>query len=223
MMTRIKHDDTLGGSKRKAQKQPVRRTRRSKPCKHERYEVTRVDGSPLTEEWSPWKRECSDCGAQLPIGPSNDEPVAVQIEMRAAELEPIWGLKLMSILIERSQGEIDGGDCHSMHALGETRGGDYPATFNAGWLAREMATHNDHEARDRDASAWPWDPARPVAGQYWEWMATCAERAELEVITGPEPETGVEVPIETDHTCSDRSLDCAACDVADDDEIGGEA
>lgn len=42
----------------------------------------------------------------------------------------------------------------------------------------------------------------------------------VEVITGPEPEPGIEVPIETDHTCSDRSLDCAACDVADDEERG---
>ena len=39
----------------------------------------------------------------------------------------------------------------------------------AGFLARELVTHDDRETRD--LSAWPWDPSRPIAGQYEEWLA----------------------------------------------------
>lgn len=218
----------------------------AKRCKHELAKITLRDGTtrPGFIRSDVLSAKCDDCGEQLSLGESNDEPVAVKIEMRAAELEPIWGLKLMSTLIERSQGEIDGGDCHSMHALGETRGGDYPATLDAGWLAREMATHDDREARDRDASAWPWDPTRPLADQYpsvirerlksaaddflreqtrRDVAALDAPHAEFEVIAGFEFEIGVEVLFEMDYICLDWLFDCAACDVADDLEIGGEA
>lgn len=49
-----------------------------------------------------------------------------------------------------------------------------------GWLARELVTHDDRNERDRDA--WPWDPSRPIAGQYEQLIRaplTDAERAEV--------------------------------------------
>jgi hypothetical protein len=149
-------------------------------CKHESvlYTWTRGDGEP------PFAAHCHDCGVRMSLGQSNDAPAEVQVEIRAAELEPLCnpevavaimdGLRLDSIIIEQSQGEIDGADCHALHAIGMTTGGDYPVTMDAGWLARELATH--HRGETRDAAAWTWDVTRPLSGQYEEQVAFIAQR-----------------------------------------------
>lgn len=41
--------------------------------------------------------------------------------------------------------------------------------LEAGWLCRELRTHDYREYRDRNA--WTWDTARPIAGQYAEFIA----------------------------------------------------
>lgn len=75
-MARIKHDDTLHGSKRKAQKQPNRRSER---CKHELFDVALLSGVTHDRQCHENARwfirkglaltvTCSDCGAPLPIG-----------------------------------------------------------------------------------------------------------------------------------------------------------
>ncbi len=45
----------------------------------------RFTGEPIRNVLVDAKR-CADCGAWLPLGPSNDEPEAVKVEIRAAEL-----------------------------------------------------------------------------------------------------------------------------------------
>lgn len=96
---------------------------------------------------------CTACGSRFSLGESNDVPAEVQIEMRAAELD-------YSRRAERAM-ETFGYVAHRDHLTPSID------IERAGWLAREMATHNDRETRD--ATAWPWDPSRPVAGQYEAW------------------------------------------------------
>lgn len=96
------------------------------------------------------------CGAigVRSLGPSNDEPEAVRVEMRAAELEhrEEWA--------PISWDEAHGMNIHSGFARGNSpmSSGHY-----SGLIARELSTHDDRETRD--ASAWPWDPTRPIADQ----------------------------------------------------------
>lgn len=97
------------------------------------------------------------------LGPANDDSEAVQVEIRAAELEQGSGGAT-------SRDERSGWEQHPWpgpvnnpeHQYLSMRG--WVASRHAGYLARELATHDDRE--NRDADAWPWDPSRPVAGQY---------------------------------------------------------
>jgi len=109
------------------------------------------------------------------IGPSNDTPPEVQVEIRAAELllrrKAIqkFGLRAFCAFEDRL-----GWDAHA--------DGDVISTHEAsGWLAREIYTHDDRETRDADG--WPWDPSQPVAGQYEEYVRAAAGR----LLTGVEP------------------------------------
>ena len=61
-------------------------------CKHENADHLRagegwalMDGTAMPDALCEQFR-CLDCGAWLSLGPSNDEPEAVRIEMRAAEM-----------------------------------------------------------------------------------------------------------------------------------------
>jgi len=101
-----------------------------------------------------------------------------EIEIRAAELEDAslraWngGVPGIAITVER-WGWID----HSCQAdVINMPDDDFPA-WHAGFLAREMRTHAQRDDRDRDA--WPWDPTRPVAGQYGEWLMTQRPTVEI--------------------------------------------
>ncbi len=174
------------GSKRKARKSPKRTparasrrkpTRRPKPCAHthanydtlwrgERVSILGCYAIVRDDSWFGYgesrrifSARCYVCGAWLPLGPASDDTETVRVEMRAAELEPIWSLKLTSITIRRSRDEVDGANYHW-----RTNGGDYLPSVAAGWLARELATHDDREQRDRDA--WPWPVDQPIEGPY---------------------------------------------------------
>jgi hypothetical protein len=93
------------------------------------------------------------------LGPSNDDSPAVQIEMRAAELEDTehWGPAYVAIS-ERW------GFADHRHDDGRTyEGQSSTAAYEAGFLAAEIESH---EVRDhRDATAWSWDISRPIAEQ----------------------------------------------------------
>lgn len=92
------------------------------------------------------------------LGPSNDAPETVQVEIRAAKivLDPHGA----------SPAELNGVFVHSAMA----NHAPYSTASLVGWLARELETHDYRDTRDADA--WPWDPSRPVAGQYESWLAS---------------------------------------------------
>lgn len=143
---------------------------------------------------------CLACGVRLDMGPSNDEPAEVQVEMRAAEIAAVRLL---------SRDEADGWKSYPDGAVVSTGSG-----WGVGWLARELATHDHRETRNADA--WPWDVTRPVAGQYEEWR------------DGAEPTlAGLTAAIpceecETADGCSDHEkFTCGACGKLTDWKDGG--
>lgn len=95
---------------------------------------------------------------------ANDRPRNVQIEIRAAELasgnQPlIWETHGAADHVVDISGRLATVSTASLAFL----------DWWSGWLWSELRTH---DARDeRDADAWPWDPSRPVAGQYEEHQA----------------------------------------------------
>lgn len=161
----------MTGSKRtpKRTQAPKRAT---KQCNHLRALYTFSDGilrnGFYRAEWTPGfgyegcygdiaGAKCASCNAQFSLGPSNDDSDAVRVEMRAAELAT--GGAMMPC---ESTGYVD--HPNSTSGSVETNAGR-----QSGWLASEIETHFERDRRDRDA--WPWDPTRPVAGQYEEWLA----------------------------------------------------
>lgn len=124
-------------------------------CRHSLPEITFRPDISLD---GPFSMRCP-CGAQLSLGPSNDEPAEVKVEMRAAELDAWWSRDALGHE-EFNVSEADGWMEHA-GAEGDPSGN---GGVVAGWLARELATHDDRATRDADA--WSWDPKRPVAGQY---------------------------------------------------------
>lgn len=112
------------------------------------------------------------CGEQLAIGPSCDWPDEVQVEMRAAEIavsEPgdagyLSGAAEYSGDIDNFTGSdrLDGEDLHG---------------WSAAWLAREIRAFDSFEFQRDDE--WPWDPTRPVAGQYEEWLVAQQTRHDV--------------------------------------------
>lgn len=104
--------------------------------------------------------------ASASLGPSNDAPREVRIEIRAAELE-----SASEELTDREwEGATTSPDsvCHC-----ESHGADW----EAGYLLAEMVGHSRRE--ERDEFRWTWDHTRPVSGQYEEWLTSqwCTDRA----------------------------------------------
>ncbi|TMQ04650.1 MAG: hypothetical protein E6J90_50925 [Deltaproteobacteria bacterium] len=120
-------------------------------CTHNafRYDWGRIDGMDVAiAKW------CLACGERMPLGPANDDHGAgrVAIELRAASMD--YGDS-----VPWTDDELRGWD---MHCAGEDA---TPANDGeeCGYLARELATHDDRD--DRDAEAWPWGVTRPIAEQ----------------------------------------------------------
>lgn len=139
----------------------VKKVKKAKGCGHWGIEITYhpETGKEFSRHCSP----TSGCGAQLEIGYSYEQPTAVEI--RAAAL--VAGAR--SRKAERFGMSYHGFDC--VEIVG-TRSRFKPKTvddFDAGWLCREMWTHDKRE--ERDACAWTWNISRPIAGQYEEWLA----------------------------------------------------
>lgn len=102
---------------------------------------------------------CAMCKALLSLGPSNDKPIVVQEEIEAATLLVGDDQRYASAMwLQRAY--VNGYRAHEDRSGPH---GDVGISWRAGWLARELATHDDRETRD--ASAWGWDPTRPIAGQ----------------------------------------------------------
>lgn len=78
------------------------------------------------------RRHCLDCGERLSLGPANDEPAEVRLEIRAAELAAMGAGKFCS------NDAWSGWDAH-------LRGWEPVPTTDAqaGYLARQIATHGE--------------------------------------------------------------------------------
>jgi hypothetical protein len=92
---------------------------------------------------------CDDCGAWLPLGPSNDAPAAVAVEIRAAEIAALGiGTPLLWIARDEEHGwrdfanEDGGGDCHCSEAV---RHDD--KNWHTGYLARCIVEHDEKVQR----------------------------------------------------------------------------
>lgn len=84
---------------------------------------------------------CLDCGAWLSLGPANDEPEAVRVEIRAAELTTLDRCSLEQWPCGMTDQEPHGwiGHKHDDTPI-EPR-----ASYWAGYLAREIATHENED------------------------------------------------------------------------------
>lgn len=104
---------------------------------------------------------CLSCGALgvAGVGPSNDDPVAVQVEMRAAE---IAGSNRSDDGWLRGEDESSG-CCDHFTGADRAPGEDYKS-WNSGWLSSEIR-HHDTRREVRDATAWAWFIDRPLAEQ----------------------------------------------------------
>lgn len=133
------------------------------------------------------QRFCIECGTAFPLGPSNDEPASVQVEILAAEVgqsPDVWRRYMdLDADIEADLVRLVGvGNPLGLGALSpdaqHVHMSPLPAAWTAsdiacywsGWLALEMSSHDGHEARD--AAAWPWDVTRPIAEQEGEIART---------------------------------------------------
>lgn len=77
---------------------------------------------------------CDDCGAWLSLSPSNDEPEAVRVEMRAAELAAALD---NGLIISTNSDECVG------WRMGDNRMLEANFGYRAGYLARAICEHKD--------------------------------------------------------------------------------
>jgi hypothetical protein len=113
---------------------------------------------------------CYTCGERLSLGPSNDEPAEVQIEMRAAE---IYQLDCNGLAYRIAPDDRNG-------VLAHLSRWDPAAEQWAGWLAREIQM-GDRDDLLLDSQSWSWDPSEPVADQGPPWVTVAdQERAAVE-------------------------------------------
>lgn len=125
-------------------------------------------------------RHCMICGFRMSIGPSNDEPPAVQEEILAAELgqnPEVWAD--WHNLEEYVDDDLAALGVRGFLDLGATSPKAQhahltPPAFQddldrrdywAGWLARDIAGVAEPD------DTYHWDPSRPVAGQWEAHMA----------------------------------------------------
>lgn len=101
------------------------------------------------------------------LGPANDSDPNVQIEIRAAAELFITDAEWYGWLARKNG--------HEEGIL------EFGSDWQAGWLAGEMAMFEIAMFEHYERDAWPWDPSRPVAGQYEEWRAA-ADIAALEAV-----------------------------------------
>lgn len=110
---------------------------------------------------------CIACGELLPLAPAY-EPEDVRVEMRAAELsrdaKEAWSGVCPGIALTA---ERWGWDDYEACALDSPEDAVDSPEWHAGYLAHEIAEPH----ADISDIAWPWNPTRPIAGQYEEYVA----------------------------------------------------
>ncbi len=109
-------------------------------CKHPRASralVTRRAGNGLhaTHNVCPW------CGTWLSLGPANDEPAAVKLEIRAAELAVV--LATLDGILDWQFAPNEWDDERRGWSMAETNMQQHTDAWQSGYLARCIATHDD--------------------------------------------------------------------------------
>lgn len=133
-----------------------------------------------TGDWVVWLTGKSGAVSVLACHPaaSNDVLAEVKVEIRAAMLEHDRK--------DRRVGERWGWEEHELND--DVTDNEFHL---AGWLHRELATHDYRKTRD--ATAWAWDITRPLSGQYEEYV----QRSRPDQTWCPEH----------------RTVDCDACQI----------
>lgn len=153
------------------------KTRKPKRCRHGNLSTVRAYipdvGRADTVVVKHAGTRCDDCGLLRPLGPSNDDSDAVRVEIRAAEIAACDGAR-MSEVEARGYGVHPFSDEHP----GFNMEGAWSPPWLAGWMASEIDSRDLFDV-EYDAHSWPWNPTRPVAGQYEEWERA----AEIEATT----------------------------------------
>jgi hypothetical protein len=116
-------------------------------CSHIASRFTFVDGVPML-------LQCTGCHALLSMGPSNDKPAAVRVEMRAAGLIQHRVMrtkrKFMTRLEYLGMINVQHNEMESLQ-------------WRAGETLMEWLACDDPSLKTFDA--WPWDITRPIAEQ----------------------------------------------------------
>lgn len=81
---------------------------------------------------------CERCDEVMPLGPSNDSPPEVQIEIRAAEIA--WLESAHTVRMAMHEGDLDGAEwaCWIEHRFDSAKVPEQAGEW-AGWLARQIA------------------------------------------------------------------------------------
>ena len=115
-----------------------------KPCSHKRVEPRfwsrhRLSWLAVPAQMgaiNPDAVVCRQCGEWLSLGPSNDEPEAVKVEIRAAEIAVLSYRGTSNCSIAELIGWEDGRNNFDHVVPGND--GQW-----SGWLARDIATHSE--------------------------------------------------------------------------------
>lgn len=125
-------------------------------CKHKARVWVRSDSHPTSpEDPTAVRLVCVNCDKTLPFGTSNDTPSLVQEEIEAAAI-----CAPDSHYMQFGSNQAAGWVAHPPDEDPPTLVG---TAWRAGWLASEIWS-SPH------SGGWPWDPTRPVAGQYEEHL-----------------------------------------------------
>lgn len=145
--------------------------------------MKRCNHNTLPYEWKDdvgVSRHCVVCGALLSLGEADDASLSVQLEIdAAAHMQDL----AESVTPRLTMAEAAGFARREDDQFATLRG------WQVGWLVSEYV--------DGEFTGWPWDPTRPVAGQYEEYVAaTAPAQVDLDIEVGPKPEHGIEVEID---------------------------
>lgn len=127
-------------------------------CDHRTWYAVRGNGHASSSvDPAAIRRVCARCDESIPLGPSNDAPIFVVHDIRTADI--------IASAEENQDGRPPGRDVWA-------------------WTYRDEGLYIVDFSEYSEPNDWPWDPTRPVAGQYEEHveMMRLAEAA-----TGPEP------------------------------------
>ena len=86
---------------------------------------------------------CLDCGAWLSLGPSNDAPAQVQVEIRAASLAA--SLTRLGAILAWQFNPHEWDEERRGWSMAETNMQQHTNAWHAGYLARVIATHTEGE------------------------------------------------------------------------------